>query len=65
MTNVWQLWTYLSEGPLVWLTLTLMAYLAADRLSVLATRAPLANPVLLAVIMLAVTLWVTATPYET
>lgn len=65
MTEVWQLWTYLSEGPLVWLTLTLAAYLAADRLSQLAGRAPLANPVLLAVIMLAVTLWVTATPYET
>jgi predicted murein hydrolase (TIGR00659 family) len=65
MTDVWQLWTYLSEGPLVWLTLTLMAYLAADRLSLLAHRAPLANPVLLAVIMLAVTLWATSTPYET
>lgn len=65
MTDVWQLWTYLSQGPLVWLTLTLMAYLAADRLSLMANRAPLANPVLLAVIMLAVTLWATATPYET
>lgn len=63
MTDVWQLWTYLSEGPLVWLTLTLMAYLAADRISLLANRAPLANPVLLAVIMLALTLWATATPY--
>ena len=65
MTDVWQLWTYLSEGPLVWLTLTLAAYLIADRLSLLAGRAPLANPVLLAVILLAVTLWATATPYET
>ena len=65
MTDVWQLWTYLSEGPLVWLTLTLAAYLIADRLSLLAGRAPLANPVLLAVILLAVTLWVTSTPYAT
>ena len=65
MTDVWQLWTYLSEGPLVWLTLTLAAYLIADRLSLMAGRAPLANPVLLAVILLAVTLRVTATPYET
>ncbi len=63
MTDVWQLWTYLSEGPLLWLTLTLIAYVAADRISLLANRAPLANPVLLAVIMLAVTLWVTDTPY--
>ena len=65
MTDVWQLWTYLSEGPLVWLTLTLAAYLIADRLSLMAGRAPLANPVLLAVILLAVTLWVTSTPYAT
>ena len=65
MSDVWQLWTYLSEGPLLWLTVTLMAYLAADRLSLMANRAPLANPVLLAVIMLAVTLWATSTPYET
>ncbi|WP_071675463.1 LrgB family protein [Nioella nitratireducens] len=63
MTDVWQLWTYLSQGPLLWLTLTLVAYVAADRISLLANRAPLANPVLLAVIMLAVTLWVTGTPY--
>lgn len=65
MNDVWQLWTYLSEGPLLWLTVTLVAYLAADRLSLMANRAPLANPVLLAVIMLAVTLWATSTPYET
>jgi len=65
MTEVWQLWTYLSEGPLLWLTVTLMAYLAAERISLLAGRAPLANPVLLAVILLAVTLWATGTEYET
>ena len=34
MTEVWQLWTYLSEGPLVWLTLTLAAsFLSFLRLS--------------------------------
>lgn len=65
MADIWQLWTYLSEGPLLWLTVTLVAYLAADRISSLANRAPLANPVLLAVIMLAVTLWATGTRYET
>lgn len=64
MADVWQIWTYLSEGPLLWLTVTLVAYLAADRISLLADRAPAANPVLLAVIMLAVTLWATGTEYE-
>lgn len=65
MTEFWSLWTYLNEAPLLWLTVTLLAYVAADQVSRLAGRAPLANPVLLAVIMLAVLLTVTGTPYET
>ncbi len=65
MTDVWQLWTYLSEGPLVWLTATLIAYLIADQISHATGRSALANPVLIAVALLAVVLSVTATPYET
>ncbi len=65
MTDVILLWSYLNEGPLLWLTATLVAYVAADRISLYAGRAPLANPVLLAVIILATTLWVTGTPYDT
>ncbi|MBF9031257.1 LrgB family protein [Rhodobacterales bacterium HKCCE3408] len=65
MTEVWQLWTYLGQEPLLWLTLTLLAYLAGDGLSRLAKRAPLVNPVLIAVILLAAVLAITGTPYAT
>lgn len=64
MTEVWQLWTYLGQGPLLWLTLTLLAYLAGDGLSRLAGRAPLVNPVLIAVALLAALLILLDTPYE-
>ncbi|MEM1272435.1 MAG: LrgB family protein [Pseudomonadota bacterium] len=63
--EVWQLWSYLGEEPLLWLTLTLIAYLAGDAVSRWTGRAPLANPVLLAVLILAGILWMSETPYET
>ncbi len=58
-----EIWSYLASGPLVWLTLTLVAYVVADTLSAATGRSPWANPVLLAVILLALTLWGTGTPY--
>ncbi|WP_209425301.1 LrgB family protein [Pararhodobacter sp. SW119] len=63
MADFAEIWSYLARGPLVWLTLTLVAYVVADALSQVAGRAPLANPVLIAVILLALTLWGTGTPY--
>ena len=33
MTNFVDLWVYLSGSPLLWLTTTLIAYLAADAIS--------------------------------
>ncbi|MEM9318076.1 MAG: LrgB family protein [Pseudomonadota bacterium] len=63
--EVWQLWSYLGEEPLLWLTLTLIAYLAGDAISRWTNRAPLANPVLLAVLILAAILAVSGTAYET
>ncbi len=63
MRDFAEIWSYLAAGPLVWLTLTLVAYVAADALSAATGRAPLANSVLIAVILLALTLWVTGTPY--
>ena len=33
MTNFVDLWVYLSGSPLLWLTTTLLAYLAADAIS--------------------------------
>jgi predicted murein hydrolase (TIGR00659 family) len=47
-----ELWVYLSASPLLWLTATLVAYAAADAISARTGRHPLANPVLLAVLML-------------
>ena len=63
--EVWQLWSYLGEEPLLWLTLTLLAYLLGDGVSRLARRAPLANPVLIAVLVLAAVLAISGTEYQT
>lgn len=65
MTEFSQIWSYLAEGPLLWLTATLAAYAAADALSQRAHRAPIVNPVLIAVAILASILFVTRTPYAT
>lgn len=65
MTDFAEIWSYLAEGPLVWLTLTLVAWVVADALSAATGRAPLANPVLIAVLLLSLTLWGSGTPYAT
>ncbi|MBB5692117.1 LrgB family protein [Muricoccus pecuniae] len=59
------LWVYLSRTPLLWLTVTLLAYVAADRLSAALGRHPLANPILIAVLLAAGMLAATGTPYRT
>ena len=59
------LWVYLSRTPLLWLTLTLFAYWAADRVSSATRRHPLANPVLHAVWIIGAVLALTGTPYTT
>src|SRR5690606_3966649 len=51
MTRFVDLWVYLSGTPLLWLTVTVVAYAAADAISAAFRRNPLANPVLLAVLM--------------
>ncbi len=65
MTEFVEIWSYLAETPLLWLAATLLAYLAGDTLAARLGRAPLANPVLVAVVILAVLLWLTGTSYET
>ncbi|MDC7788932.1 LrgB family protein [Rhodoplanes sp. TEM] len=57
------LWVYLSGGPLLWLTTTLVAYVAADAIFVACGRRPLANPVLIAILMVSAVLVVTGTPF--
>ncbi len=58
-----EIWSYLAESPLLWLTATLAAYTAGDAAARAAGRAPLVNPVLIAVILLAGLLWITDTGY--
>ncbi len=65
MNAPFALWVYLSTTPLLWLTLTLLAWLAADGLAWASGRHPLVNPVLLAVVFVAVLLTITGTDYRT
>ena len=65
MTDVATLWSYLSATPLMWLTATVLAYLAADSFARLLQNPPWANPVLMSVLLIAPLLWVTKTEYAT
>jgi predicted murein hydrolase (TIGR00659 family) len=53
MQGLAEIWVYLSRDPLAALTATLLAWLAAMRIARLARFHPLANPVLVAVVLLA------------
>ena len=59
------LWVYLSTSPLFWLTVTLLAWLAADRLALACGRHPAVNPVLIAIVLVAVLLHLTGTDFRT
>ena len=65
MQAVVTLWVYLSASPLLWLTVTLAAYVAADNIQRRLRRHPLANPVLIAVVVLVAVLRISRTPYPT
>jgi predicted murein hydrolase (TIGR00659 family) len=58
-----EIWVYLSASPLLHLTLTVVAYLAADWLYRKSGRNPLLNPVLLAVATLVALLAASSTSY--
>jgi len=63
MSDFVRLWVYLSGSPLLWLTVTLVAYVIADWIAARTGRHPLANPVLIAVILVAALLLATGTEY--
>ncbi|WP_375409816.1 LrgB family protein [uncultured Methylobacterium sp.] len=63
MSGEFAVWVYLSRTPLLWLTVTLIAYLVADRIALATNRHPIANPVLVAIVITATVLWLTGTPY--
>lgn len=59
------IWVYLSTGPLLHLTLTVLAYLLADWIFRRSGRKALFNPVLLSILMLVIILGATDTDYGT
>ena len=59
------LWPHLTGSALLWLTLTLVVYSIADRISLLLQRNPLANPVLHSVWVIGIIVVATGTPYDT
>jgi predicted murein hydrolase (TIGR00659 family) len=65
MAEFTDIWSYLSRGPLLWLTATLVAYGVGDTLFRASGRKPWVNPVLIAVAILGAVLWATDTPYAT
>ncbi|KQT09886.1 hypothetical protein ASG40_09105 [Methylobacterium sp. Leaf399] len=65
MKGDFAVWVYLSHTPLLWLTVTLLAYGVAERVALATDRHPLANPVLVAIVITATVLWLTGTPYAT
>ena len=64
-SQVGALWVYLSTTPLLWLTVTVLVWLAADAVARATGRHPAVNPVLIAVVLLSTLLVVTGTPYAT
>lgn len=65
MIDFVDLWVYLSGSQLLWLSATLVAYLAADSLSEATGRHPLVNPVLIAVVFVALLLLGSGTSFQT
>jgi predicted murein hydrolase (TIGR00659 family) len=63
MASFVQLWVYLSATPLFGLTATLATYLLAQAFYQRSNQAPWANPVLWTVLLLAVMLTLSDTPY--
>ncbi|MGO4907406.1 LrgB family protein [Pseudorhodobacter sp. W20_MBD10_FR17] len=65
MNSLPEIWTYLAQEPLLWLTATLVAYAVGDALFRASGRRPYVNPVLIAVVLLASLLWVAGISYPT
>ncbi len=65
MTDFADIWTYLAEGPLLWLAATLAAYVIGDAAFRASGKSPLVNAVPVAMVLLALMLWGTGTSYAT
>ncbi|EPO6706489.1 MULTISPECIES: LrgB family protein [Pseudomonas] len=65
MTSLHALWTPLAVSPLLWLALSLLAFVVGQGVQRLCRGAALANPVLIAIALMVGLLQLTATPYAT
>jgi putative effector of murein hydrolase len=65
MATIRALWTPLTLSPLVWLSATLLAFLLGRAIQRLCRDNPIANPVLIGIVIMAVLLETTGTPYAT
>jgi predicted murein hydrolase (TIGR00659 family) len=63
--EIFDLWVYISATPLLGLTLTLLAYQIGLLVAARANSHPFANPVLVAMVLIAGLLTATNTPYKT
>lgn len=63
-TRLTEIWVYLAQSPLLWLALTVVAYVTADALHRRLGRRAVANPVLIAVAILLAVLLASGTPYD-
>jgi len=64
MSGLGQIWVYLSATPLLWLCVTVVAYVAAVRIAAAFGGSPFANTVLIATVLVIATLLLTNTPYQ-
>ncbi|GAC1639095.1 MAG: LrgB family protein [Herpetosiphon sp.] len=60
-----QIWVYLAQTPLLWLTVTIGAYLLADRIYRRSNALAVFNPVLLTIAVVVALLLATRTSYQT
>lgn len=65
VTEFLELWVFLEATPLLWLTVTVVAYAIGDALSKAAGRHPLVNPVIIAAALVALVLLISSTGYTT
>jgi predicted murein hydrolase (TIGR00659 family) len=63
--NPFSLWVYLSQSPLLWLTVTLLTYAITDAISLGTRRHALANPVFHSMWIIGAFLLLTGTSYTT
>jgi predicted murein hydrolase (TIGR00659 family) len=63
--NPFSLWVYLSQSPLLWLTVTLLTYAITDAISLGTRRHALANPVFHSMWIIGTFLLLTGTSYTT